>query len=97
MPKLLFTDEARSVLTDLSGQAQYAKKLRKVQKALAFLESDPRHPGLNSHKYSSLRGEDGQDVWDSYVENNTPSAWRIFWHYGPEDGAITVVTIGPHP
>jgi len=36
------------------------------------------------------------------VENNTPSAWRIFWRYGPNEGekgeiaVITVVSIGPH-
>jgi hypothetical protein len=97
MPTLLFTDEARAVLADLAGSPQYEKKLRKVRKALAFLEHDPRHPSLSSHKYQSLRGEDGQDVWDSYVENNTPGAWRIFWHYGPDDHEITVLTIGPHP
>jgi hypothetical protein len=97
MPKLVFTNEARSVLNNLASQPQYEKKLRKVRKALAFLENDPRHPGLNSHKYTSLRGEAGQDVWDSYVENHTPGAWRIFWHYGPDDHQITVITIGPHP
>lgn len=97
MPKLLFTSEAKSVLDDLASQAQYTRKLRKVRKALAFLENDPRHPGLNSHKYTSMRGDVGQDVWDSYVENQTPGAWRIFWHYGPGDHEITVLTIGPHP
>jgi hypothetical protein len=97
MPKLRFTAEAKSVLDDLGAQAQYEKKLRKVRNALARLESDPRHPGLHSHKYVSLHGESGQDVWDSYVENDTPGAWRIFWHYGPERDEITVLTIGPHP
>lgn len=97
MPTLRFTAEAKSVLDDLAGSPQYAKKLKKVRNALARLEANPRHPGLNSHKYVSLRGDAGQDVWDSYVENNTPSAWRIFWHYGPEHDQVTIVTIGPHP
>jgi hypothetical protein len=44
-----------------------------------------------------MKGAAGQPLWDSYVENHTPSAWRIFWHYGPGDGEITIVTIGPHP
>ena len=94
---LLFTPEAKRVLHDLEAQAQYAPKLKKVRNALGRLQIDPRHPGLQSHKYQSMRGITGEDVWDSYVENNTPSAWRIFWHYGPKKGEITVVTIGPHP
>jgi hypothetical protein len=46
----------------------------------------------------------GKDVkvWDSYVENRTPSAWRIFWHFGPDEPeaqlpVITVLAMGPHP
>lgn len=93
---LRFTKEALRVLEDLKAP-QYAKKLKKVRKALAQLEQDPRYPALNSHKYTSLTGETGADVWDSYVENNTPGAWRIFWHYGPDPDCLTVITIGPHP
>lgn len=94
---LVFTQEADSQLTALEQEADKAGKLKKVNKALGFLESNPKHPGLNSHKYSSLSGVNGEDVWDSYVENNTPSAWRIFWHYGPNAGEITVLLITPHP
>lgn len=95
--RLLFTQEAASVLADLGSKAQYETKLKRVRKALGQLQRDPRYPALNSHKYSSLHGVNGEDVWDSYVENNTPSAWRIFWHYGPGPDTLTVVTIGPHP
>jgi hypothetical protein len=94
---LLFTPEAQRVLKELDSEEQYAKKLKKVRNALGRLQQNPRHPGLNSHKYQSLHGIRGEDVWDSYVENNTPSAWRVFWHYGPGNGVITIVTIGPHP
>lgn len=95
--KLKFSREAKSVLGDLEGQRQYEKKLRKVRRTLARIEDNPRHPGLNSHKYSSLSGPNGEEVWDSYVENRTSGAWRIFWHYGPDQGVITILTIGPHP
>ena len=94
---LHFTEEAASVLTHLESSVQYAKKLRKVRRALGKLQADPRYPGLQSHKYSSLKGQAGEEVWDSYVENNTPSAWRIFWHYGPGSDGITILTITPHP
>jgi hypothetical protein len=43
-------------------------------------------------------------MWDSYVENRTPGAWRIWWMYGPDEirddqavAVITVLDIGPHP
>ncbi|GAA0597935.1 hypothetical protein HPO96_20880 [Kribbella sandramycini] len=94
--KLVFTREAREVLEDLTSP-QYAVKLKKVRKALGQLERDPRYPALNSHKYSSLHGSAGEEVWDSYVENHTPGAWRIFWHYGPSEDTITILTLGPHP
>ncbi len=57
-----------------------SKKLRKINKTLGLLANDPHHPGLHTHK----RGEEsptGQATWQSYVENNTPSAWRVFWYY----------------
>ena len=95
--KLKFSREAAQILEDLAAAPQYAKKLKKVHKSLGLLQQDPRYPGLHSHKYSSLSGAGGEDVWDSYVENKTPGAWRIFWHYGPDEDTITVITIGPHP
>ena len=36
-------------------------------------------------------------VWQSYLENNTPAAGRIFWVYGPDRGDITVIGLEPHP
>jgi hypothetical protein len=67
---------------------------------------------LRSHQYENFPGLPKAKVWESYVENKTPGAWRIFWMYGPEervDGAdvavitvliitvITVLIITPHP
>ncbi len=96
--KLLYTSEAERVLNDLRAQRQYEPKLKKVRKALRLLaEAGPRHPGLHSHDYQSIPGPGGATLWESYVENRTPSAWRIWWIYGPDDGQITIVTIGPHP
>jgi hypothetical protein len=95
---LIYQSEAENVLMDLQSRQQYALKLKKVRKALRRLEqAGPRHPGLHSHSYQSVRGPGGATLWESYVENRTPSAWRIWWIYGPGDGQITIVTIGPHP
>ena len=95
--QLAYTDEARSVLKDLE-QPRHSVKRQKVLKTLRLLRDiGPAHPGLNSHKYHSRSGPHGEDLWESYVENRTPGAWRIWWIYGPEDDMITVVTLGPHP
>lgn len=96
--ELLYTREAERVLDELRAKKQYELKLKKVRKTLRLLEqAGPRHPGLHSHDYQSVPGPDGATLWESYVENKTPSAWRIWWIYGPRDGQITVVTIGPRP
>jgi hypothetical protein len=95
---LVRTDEFAQIIQDLENKPQYATKLRKIVKALRLLqEVGPRHPGLNSHVYQSVKGPNGNALWESYVENNTPSAWRIFWEYGPGADELTIVTVGPHP
>jgi hypothetical protein len=73
------------------------KKHKRAIRCIAQIESDPRHPGLRSHRYSDYDEVFGQKIWESYVENHTPGAYRVFWHYGPDDGEITIVAITPHP
>jgi hypothetical protein len=95
---LLYTREAEKVLEELRSARQYAVKLKKIRKTLRLLEQiGPRHPGLHSHDYQSVPGPGGATPWESYVENKTSSAWRIWWIYGPQPDQITIVTIGPHP
>lgn len=73
------------------------KLYRKIGKAMKLLSENPRYPGLNSHEISSLTARYGRKVWESYIENNTPAAGRIFWVYGPETQDITIIAIEPHP
>jgi hypothetical protein len=100
---LRFAKDARETLAALAaGDANDAAKLKKVRRALGRLEQNPKHPGLASHQYESFPVDRDVKVWDSYVENNAPSAWRIFWYYGPNEPdldlpVITVLAIGPHP
>ena len=92
--KLIFTDEAKGQLEGLGADE---KKLKRVRNCLRLLEADPKYPGLNSHKYSGMKTPDKRDLWESYVENKTPAAWRVFWCYGPESTQITIVAITGHP
>ncbi|HEX2189196.1 MAG TPA: hypothetical protein VHG51_09885 [Longimicrobiaceae bacterium] len=93
--RLTFTPEASSVLRDLA--AENHPKLKKVRKTLGLLEANPRHPGLSTHEFHSLSGPAGEKVFEAYVENRTPGAWRVFWYYGPDPGMIRILNITPHP
>ncbi len=92
---IVFTTTAEEQLNELKDSNP--KKYKKALKTLALLEINPKHPGLNTHKYSSIRGHNDEEVFEAYVENNTPAAYRIFWHYGPGKGVITIIAITPHP
>ena len=83
------------LMTEL--QAKDERKYRKIRKTLGQLAQDPRHPGLHSHKRYAEKGPNGEDIWQSYVENNVPSAWRVFWYYSVEPDTIIVFAITPHP
>jgi hypothetical protein len=61
------------------------------------LETNPRHPGLNTHKYTALQSLLGEEVFEAYAENKTPAAYRIFWYYGPNKKEITIIAITQHP
>ncbi len=95
--KLLFTEQASQDLDQLIERPALKKRLRAVRKALGYLEINPRHPSLNTHKYQSLAGQNSEEIFEAYAENKTAAAYRIFWHYGPEKGNITIIAITPHP
>ena len=94
---LLFTEQANEDLDTLEKNKSLAIRLKAVRKALAYLETNPRHPGLNTHKYTSFIGPDDEEVFEAYAENKTPAAYRIFWYYGPNKNEITILAITPHP
>ena len=73
------------------------KLFKKLVKALGFLSSNPKHNSLASHEITELSRKYGIRIFQSYLENNTPGAGRIFWAYGPDQGDITVLAIEPHP
>jgi hypothetical protein len=93
--ELLFTEKADSQLDILESSKEII--LKAVRKTLALMETVLRHPSLQTHEYSDLEGANGVKVFESYAQNRTPGAYRIFWHYGPQKGQITVVAIVPHP
>lgn len=95
--KIVFSEEAEEQYSNLESNKSLLKRLKSVRKALGYLEVNPRHQGLNTHKYSSMFGPNGEEIFEAYAENNTPGACRIFWYYGPDKNKITILAITPHP
>jgi hypothetical protein len=95
--KLLFTISARDKLKSFEGNTSQVKRYKAVRKALGFLQTNPKHPSLNTHKYYAIKGQNGEEIFEAYAGNNTPAAYRIFWHYGPGRDVITIIAIIPHP
>ena len=73
-----------------------AARVKAIDKTLKFL-SNPRHPGLQTHELTSLKGADGEKIFEANAQQNTPAAYRVFWHYGPGRSEITVIAFTAHP
>ncbi len=72
---------------------------KQVKKCVDLLKENPRHPGLNTHEFHSKRHPHtpGSKVFEAYVQQSTPGAYRLFWCYGPGKDQITIIAITPHP
>ena len=73
------------------------KFFKKWTKALGYLSVDPRHNSLASHEIEDLSRRHGFKIFQSYLENKTPGAGRMFRAYGPDKGDITILAVEPHP
>jgi hypothetical protein len=66
-------------------------------KAMRLLSQDPYYPSLHTHDIEPLTKRYGVKVWQSYLENNTSRAMRMYWVYGPDRQDITIIGLEPHP
>jgi hypothetical protein len=102
--KIKFTQAADAQYAALERSPSSAGLFQQVRKAIGYLEIDPLHPGLRTHEFTSLSGANGEKIFEAYAQNNTPGAYRIFWHYGPDETkgkrripVITIIAITQHP
>ncbi|MFA6527693.1 MAG: hypothetical protein WCT20_04680 [Candidatus Babeliales bacterium] len=95
--ELVFTNHADQQMDELENDNNKRAVLKVVLKVFGFMEKNLRHPSLNTHKYDAIRGPNNEDIFESYAQNKTPGAYRVFWHYGPGKGKITILEICPHP
>jgi hypothetical protein len=91
------SNDAEEQLLDLENDKSKKKIFKAVAKTLGLMQIDLRHPSLNTHEYTSLSRVQGCKVFESYAQNNTPGAYRVFWVYGPKKSEITIISIVPHP
>jgi len=97
MRQLIFTPQADSNLREIEKNPAQRGILKAVRKTLGLLEINLRHPSLQTHEFTSLKGPNGEKVFEAYAQQKTPGACRIFWYYGPERNQPTIVAITPHP
>lgn len=94
---ILLTKEAEIYLTLLKNDASRVHIYKAVGKALRLMAENLKHPSLSTHEFHSKHGPNGEKIFESYAQNRTPGAHRIFWYYGPGRQVITIVAITPHP
>ena len=103
--ELRFTPVADEQLTLIEDDPSLKGVLKQVRKTLGYLETNLRSKSLQTHEYESLTRRYGIKVFEAYAQQNTPSAYRVFWHYGPDEineigkriPIITIIAITPHP
>lgn len=96
---MVFTTGAHEELERLKDSPRYAGLVKQIKKTLGFLQTNPRHPSLQTHVFHSLEHPYNlrEKVFEAYVQQHTPAAYRLFWCYGPKKSQITVIAITPHP
>jgi len=90
---LIFSDEAKKQFETLSKTKNKQPIFKAVRKTLGMMETNLRHPSLNTHEFTSKKGAQGEKIFESYAQNRTPGAYRIFWCYGPDKKQITILSI----
>ena len=92
-----FWDDLLKKNTENTANKDEQLLFKKLGNCLRKLSTDPRYPGLKSHEIDELSNRYGMKVWESYLENKSSGAMRIFWVYGPEREDITIIGLEPHP
>lgn len=95
--EIFLTQEAQNYLDILANDKGLQRTYKAVSKALRLMSKNLRHPSLATHEFHSKQGPNGEKLLESYAQNKTPGAHRIFWYYGPGKKEITIIAITPHP
>lgn len=94
---LEYSEEAKLQFLALENSKDKAAHYRAVAKTLGLMQVNLRHPSLHTHKYDTISSPFCAEVFESYAQNKTPGAYRVFWCYGPKRGFLYIIAITPHP
>jgi hypothetical protein len=92
-----WTQGAEETYYHLKNDPSQRKRYKAVKKTIQLLAENPRHNSLQTHEFLSLKGPNGEKIFEAYAEQKTPAAYRVFWYYGPGKGQITVIAVTSHP
>ena len=103
--ELRFTPTADEKLEEIENDPALKGVVKQVRKTLGYLETNLQAKSLQSHEFESLTKRYKRKIFEAYAQQNTPGAYRVFWHYGDDeidkDGnrtpIITVLDITQHP
>ena len=103
--ELRFTPEADEQFDQIENNPALKGILKQVRKTLGYIETNLKAKSLQTHEHHSLTRRYRKKVFEAYVQQDTPGAYRIFWHYGPDEldekgkriPIITIISITPHP
>lgn len=99
MFELKFTKTADEHLKTIEENSSQFGLSKQIKKSLGYLQTNPKHPSLHTHPYDGIDHpfDPKGNVFEAYAQNKTPSAYRIFWCYGPDKKQITIIAITSHP
>ena len=67
MFKILTTETFDEELDSLRLQKSMAARVKAIDKTVKHL-ANPRHPGLQTHEFTSLKGPRGEKVFEAYAQ-----------------------------
>ncbi|MDQ1351443.1 MAG: hypothetical protein QG657_1745 [Acidobacteriota bacterium] len=97
MNTIKFSHKANEQLSELEGNPSKKAAYKAISKCLGYMKTNLRHNSLQTHKFTSKKGPKGEKIFESYAQQETPGAHRIFWYYGPGRMELTISAIIPHP
>lgn len=92
---VILSQDAVNARDQLKNDQSKKGRLAAVIKALEYLRTNVWHRSLKIHPLKGVTALNGEQIYEAYAENDTPGAYRIFWHNGPGH-SIIVVAIGCH-
>ena len=76
--KLRFTFTANDQMDNLENDQALESVFKQVRKTLGYLETNIHsRKSLQTHEFVSLSRRYGKKVFEAYIQQNTPSAYRI--------------------